>query len=302
MNMERTADGGGILVYLADRVAVILGGPETISFYSMDALSNFGISNPNALWRDGSTIGQFTTQRQYFELIGGDKKEQGDHIADYLSENFPAEKVYSTMHRDGLDVGVFLSNGVDQVLRFGSNISAWSVPAYPACGAGALRSIETSVGITTLMLASPTGGVTAQTSLLNPSSSISVAGPGIPWLTPSNITLGNPTDYATVTFSVPGVSQTLRLSDYLPMNIPDTAIIRGVQVVVTGKQTTPTGLTFTIQPTNPVPGATSHTFSFGATNTTLTFGGAADLWNMPWSIPNVVNLGAVSFDIVATYI
>jgi hypothetical protein len=196
---------------------------------------------------------------------------------------------------------VFLSNGVDRIERFGSNIGAWSVPSFPACGAGALNSIETSVGITSLMLASPTGGITSQTALLNPSSSISVAGPGIPWLNPSNVTLGTPTTYTTVTFMVPGVSQTLTLSQYVPMNIPNTAIVRGVQVVVVGKQLTPTNLSLTITPTSPVPGATSHTFALGATNTTLTFGGASDLWGMPWSIPNTVNLGAISFDIVATY-
>jgi hypothetical protein len=153
-----TPDGGGLLVYLADRVAVILGGPETISFYSMDAFSNFGVSNSNAVFRDGSTIGQFTTQRQYAELQGPQKAEIGEHIGDYLSANFAAASTYATSHRDGLDVGTFLSNGVDQVLRFGPNVPSWSVPAFPTFGAGALRSIETSVGVYSLMLAAPNGG------------------------------------------------------------------------------------------------------------------------------------------------
>jgi len=163
LNLIPTADGVGLLVYLADRVNAILGGPETISFYPTDALSNFGISNPNAIFRDGSIIGQFTTQRQYFDLVDGRKDEIGEHISDYLTENFTAASTYVTMHRDGLDVGVFLSNGVDQVVRYGSNIGAWSVPAFPVGGAGALRSIETSVGVHTLMLASPTGGTSGAT-------------------------------------------------------------------------------------------------------------------------------------------
>src|SRR5579864_3868298 len=158
LNLVPTPDGVGLLVYLADRVAVILGGPETISFYATDALGNFGISSPNAIFRDGSIIGQFTTQRQYFALVNGQKEEFGSHVADYLTANFPAASTYLTMHRDGLDVGTFLSNGTDQVLRYGDNIEAWSVPAFPAFGAGALRSIETSVGVYSLMLASPNGG------------------------------------------------------------------------------------------------------------------------------------------------
>jgi hypothetical protein len=157
-NLVPTADGVGLLVYLADRVNAILGGPETISFYPTDALTHFGIANPNAIYRDGSTIGQLTTQNQFFELIDKQKQDTGEHIADYLQANFPAASTYATMHRNGLDVGVFLSNGVDQVLRFGSNIGAWSVPAFPTFGAGALRSIETSVGVYSLMLAAPGGG------------------------------------------------------------------------------------------------------------------------------------------------
>jgi hypothetical protein len=158
MNIVPTPDGVGMLVYLADRVDVILGGPETISFYATDAMGNFGIANPNAIFRDGSVIGQYTTQRQYFDIANQEKLERGKNIADYLTTNFASASTYLTMHRDGLDVGTFLSNGVDQVLRYGSNIDAWSVPAYPSFGAGALRSIETSVGVYSLMLAAPAGG------------------------------------------------------------------------------------------------------------------------------------------------
>jgi hypothetical protein len=158
LNLIPTSDGVGLLVCLADRVNTILGGPETISFYPTDALSNFGISSPNSVFRDGSTIGLFTTQKQYFELIDKQKEEIGQRVANYLTDHFDADTTYVTSHRDGLDVGVFLSNGVDQVIRFGNNVGAWSVPAFPLGGAGALRSIETSVGTYSLMLASPTGG------------------------------------------------------------------------------------------------------------------------------------------------
>ena len=88
-----------MLVYLADRVNAILGGPETISFYPTDFLTNFGISNPNAVFRDGSTIGQFTTQKQYFDLLGKDKQEIGEHISDYLTANFNATTTDVTKFR-----------------------------------------------------------------------------------------------------------------------------------------------------------------------------------------------------------
>jgi len=292
--LEITADGVGLLVYLADRVAAILGGPETISFYATNALSNFGISNFNAIFRDGSVIGQFTTQRQYFELLEKEKQEIGSHIADYLTQNFDAASTYVTMHRDGLDVGVFLSNGVDQVLRFGSNISAWSVPAFPTFGAGALRSIETAVGVYSLMLATPRGGVTATVGPVNPTSGTSV-GAGTAWLTPNNITLGNPADYATATFAGSGTSAILRAAGYpAALSVPTTAVIQGVTVSIVGKQTTASNLTVTITPTNAVAGAETHTFSFGTTNTTETFGSSTDLWGMPWGSPVS---GVIGFDI-----
>ena len=265
LNMVPTADGVGLLVYLADRVNVILGGPETISFYATDALSNFGISNPNAIFRDGSIIGQFTTQRQYFELVNSQKQETGQHIADYLEANFQAASTYVTMHRDGLDVGVFLSNGVDQVIRYGSNISAWSVPAFPLFGAGALNSIETSVGVTTLMLASPNGGVTSSTNLHNPTSAISV-GAGTPWINPSGII----ESAATHVLLTSGTSQTLRASAY-PISIPSTATVQGVQVLVVGSQNA-AGISLTLTPTNPVAGATSDTFTLNATSPTVAAG------------------------------
>lgn len=302
IGLEPMQSGAGLIVYLADRVNVILGGPETISFYPDDFLTNFGIANPNAVFKDGSLLGQFTTQAYYTELSGRNREEIGEHIADYLSENFSPIKTYATMHRNGLDVGAFVSNGVDRILRYGSNIGAWSVPAFPVFGAGALNSVETSVGIYSLMVASPTGGVTGTIPTLNPTSGITT-GAGTAWITPGNITAGSPTSYTTVTFAAAGLSQVLRAAGYALAALPNTAVVQGIQVAVTGKQSEILGdLSFTIGPTSPVAGAITHTGSFGTSNTTLTFGGVADTWNMPtWSIPtNLVN-GALSFDITANY-
>jgi hypothetical protein len=305
LGIEPTADGVGLMVFLADRVNAILGGPETISFYPTDFLSNFGISNPNAIFRDGSIVGLFTTQRQYFELVGTQKLEIGEHISDYLTTNFTAIKTYATTHRNGLDVGTFVSNGVDQVLRYGSNVPAWSVPAFPACGAGALRSVETSVGFNSLMLASPTGGITSTLGPANPLSGTSV-GTGAAWVNPNNITAGNPALYAVATFAAAGTSQTLRAAypfGTTPLTlIPLTAVVQGVQVTVIGKQSEISGdLTLTIKPTGAGMGSTSHTFSLGLANTTVTFGGVLDTWGMTWGSPTAFNAGALGFDITSTF-
>jgi hypothetical protein len=264
LNLIPTPDGVGLLVYLADRVNAILGGPETISFYPTDALSNFGISSPNSVYKDRSVIGQFTTQKQYYDIEGSGMPETGEHIADYLTENFNPDTTYATLHRNGLDVGIFLSNGVDRVMRYGSNIGAWSAPAFPNFGAGALRSIETSVGIYSLMLGAPNGGVTSTTPFTNPGVGLSVGmSPALAWDTPSNITLGNEDDYATLTLGVSQTGQILQASNY-PFNIPASAVIQGIQVSITGKQATPGGTPFTIIPLNAVSGAESHEFGLGS--------------------------------------
>jgi len=301
LGLEPTPDGVGLLVYLADRVDAILGGPETISFYPTDFLSNFGIANPNALFRDGSTLGQFTTQKQYIELQGSNKEDIGEHIADYLNENFAADQSYVTMHRDGLDVGVLMSNGIDRVVRFGPVPHAWSVPYFPSFGAGALRSIETSVGITSALLATPQGGVTSGVGPTNPTLAAS-AGTGIAWSQPENITNIFGTSYATTTMlgNSTDVSQILRALDYLNLDVPRTAVVQGVQVILIGHQNNISGATtVTIKPTNAVAGATSHTFEFGTTDTTVSFGSAMDTWGMPaWQQPYLVNdKTTLSFDI-----
>jgi hypothetical protein len=146
----------GLTVWLSDRVDVILGGPETVAFYAQDLWKNFGISSPNCLFQDGDRILVLTTQGQYYSISQSGKEEIGHNVADYLMANFPSTSSYVTMHRSGEDIGSFLSNGNDTILRYGERIATWSVPAKPVGGCGALNSIETSVGVQTLMMAPAT--------------------------------------------------------------------------------------------------------------------------------------------------
>lgn len=146
----------GLTVWLSDRVDVILGGPETVSFYPTDLWKNFGISSPNCLFQDGDRILVLTTQGQHYSISQSGRDEIGHNVADYLMANFPSTSSYVTMHRSGEDIGSFLANGSDTILRYGERIATWSVPAKPVGGCGALNSIETSVGVQTLMMAPAT--------------------------------------------------------------------------------------------------------------------------------------------------
>lgn len=150
------ATNEGLLVYLADRVGLVLGGPQTLTFYQYDLLTNFGVTSPNCLHQDAQTIYALTTQGQLWTMNGANRTEEGHYVADYIQNTFAPATSYLTMHRNGLDSGLFLSNGVDTALRYGTNIGAWSLPAKPVGGIGALRSVETSTGIYTLCAAPAT--------------------------------------------------------------------------------------------------------------------------------------------------
>jgi hypothetical protein len=145
----------GLVVLGADYFGLVLGGPYTLSFYPLVIEKNFGISSPNALYQDGQTLHALTTQGQLFEITSGGKTNEGHYVADFIANNFPPASTYVTLHRNGLDSGLFLANGSTTVLRNGVNVGAWSVPYYPVGGIGALNSIETSVG-TYSLCAAPT--------------------------------------------------------------------------------------------------------------------------------------------------
>ena len=121
----------GLVVAVSDQFFVILGGPQTLTFYSQPLLQNFGLSSPNCMTQDGDTIYLLNTAGQYFSLSATGKSEDGWRVGDLLQTNFSPTGSYVTMHRAGEDTGVFLSN---------------SAP---------MASIETSPGIYTLVLASP---------------------------------------------------------------------------------------------------------------------------------------------------
>lgn len=148
----------GLVVLGADYFGLALGGPQTLAFYPLVILKNFGISSPNCLYQDGQTLYCLTTQGQLFVMTSGSKTNEGHYVSDFIAANFPPASSYVTVHRNGNDVGLFMSNGSTTVLRDGINVGAWSVPYYPVGGVGALNSIETSVGKYSLCMGSNTTG------------------------------------------------------------------------------------------------------------------------------------------------
>jgi len=146
----------GILVYTSDQLYAVCGGPQTLSFYSGKVLDKFGVSSPNCIALDGAEASVFTTQAQHFLMSTAGKDEVGQRIGDVFLNEFPPDASYTTVHRNGLDSGIFVSNGTDTIVRYGINTQNWSTIYTPVMGVGALSSVETGIGQYSLLLAPTT--------------------------------------------------------------------------------------------------------------------------------------------------
>lgn len=146
----------GLIVITADQWHVILGGPQTLSFYPDKIMDRFGISQPNAMDIDGNEASMLTTQGQFFSCTVANKEAVGQKVADLIATNFSPSSSYVTIHRNGLDDGIILSNNNQYQLRYGINVQNFSPLYTPAMTSGAIRSVETSPGIYTMFLAPTT--------------------------------------------------------------------------------------------------------------------------------------------------
>ena len=147
--LARTSQG--LLVWGADYVSMALGGPQTLSFYPYDLMKNFGISSPNCLAQDGDTISVISTAGQFWTLNVSGETETGNYVSDLIAGDFFPATSYVAYHRQGYDSGLWLGDGSTNLLRYGLTIGCWSTLYKPVGGIGALGSIETAVGVRTLL-------------------------------------------------------------------------------------------------------------------------------------------------------
>ncbi len=146
----------GLCILTNDEWWVEMGGPQTLSFYPQRVLDNFGISSPNCLVQDGEQIFVYTTSRQLWSLsLQQGKEEDGWNVGDILAADFNPAMTYLALHRNGTDVGLFLSDGSSNMLRYSLALNAWGTLYQPVGGVGAIGSIETTVGSYTLMAGRP---------------------------------------------------------------------------------------------------------------------------------------------------
>lgn len=170
------ATTGGLVVGIPQELWAILGGPQTVSYYPERILSKFGVLSQNCVVQDGDTLYIHSSQKQLTVLSGAGKGELGaggsgvSPVGDILANGTSTLSVtasawsptasYLTIHRQGEDSGIYISNGVESILRFGLNVGNFSPIRQPvvtgAAVAGALNSVETSPGQYSLLLGTTT--------------------------------------------------------------------------------------------------------------------------------------------------
>lgn len=146
-----TPTDDGLIVWIGDESHIILGGPQTLTFFTQPLFNKTGVKSQDAVIADRDQVFCYTSQRQALTFSPSDLGEFGYNVADFLQTTFSPSSTYLTTHRNGPDVGVFMSDGVDNIMRFNPTASCWSPVATIAAGCGPIASIEIEDGTFALL-------------------------------------------------------------------------------------------------------------------------------------------------------
>lgn len=134
----------GLVVVDQKNLSVVLGGPQTLTFWVKPLLQDFGALSPNAVTQQGDEIVMYTSQQQLFAFSPTGQNEVGFNVADTLASTFAASSTYLAIHRSGQDQGLFICDGATNSQRFNMNTEAWDTLATPSIGLGPIASISLS--------------------------------------------------------------------------------------------------------------------------------------------------------------
>lgn len=151
-----SATSQGLVVHTGFDQSVVLGGPQTLTFWIQPLKKNLGAQSPNCIVQDGEEIVFYSSQQQLRAMMGSNESEPGLNVAPTLASNFTAAGSYLTVHRAGQDQGLFISDGSSKVLRYNMNSESWDTVGTAVNGIGPIASVDTAIG--TRRLLSTAGG------------------------------------------------------------------------------------------------------------------------------------------------
>lgn len=190
--MASTSTG---LVCWTQADAFVVTGITAPSFVCQLWQANLGVYSQNSVCQDGDLFYLFTTQGQLFQFSSA-LAEIGFTIQGDLAAMNPAN-VYMTLHRSGVDEGLFIGDGNANFFRYSVSMQCWSTVAQPVGGLMCFKSIEVSPANYKLMVGRPTGGGYILARDINTYSDDGTAYPAS--ATIGSLTLAPPRQFATVT-------------------------------------------------------------------------------------------------------
>jgi hypothetical protein len=141
----------GLVVFTADGEHIVLGGPQSQTFWVKDLNSDRGVLSQNCVAQDGDRLIIYTTNRQLLMQDPQNEEEIGFAVAPTLASTFSPVTASLVTHRSGQDQGIFISDGSTHTMRYNLNSQSWDVMATPVAGIGPIASIQTALGTKTLV-------------------------------------------------------------------------------------------------------------------------------------------------------
>ena len=100
----------GLVVFTPNEMSVVLGGPQTTTFWVQPLIKNFGVLSPNCVAQESDEIVIYTSQYQMFAISPNGKNELGFNVSPTLAANFNPSTAYLAIHRNGQDQGLFIAD------------------------------------------------------------------------------------------------------------------------------------------------------------------------------------------------
>jgi hypothetical protein len=147
----------GLVTVLQNDIEAIYGGPTTSSFYSTTLFPGKGALSFNAIDWLGGEIYMFTSDSQFLMLTPSlQVSHTGFPIGNKLAA-FDAADVYLTVHDEGTDNAVYISDGSTGFYRLNPHQvpqgdAIWSPFRTVTGGCGLLQSVVTAPGVSTLLI------------------------------------------------------------------------------------------------------------------------------------------------------
>ena len=148
-----------LLVFLADSISSIQGGPVTASFFASTIAPGIGLGNFNGLDIHAGEIFFFSTDSQAYTMTPSlQLANMGFNVGDKLA-SFSSTSAYLTFHQAGVDSAIYVGDGSTGWFRCNPHQVpqqdiVWSPKATVAAGAQMLQSVEVSPGVFKLLVGS----------------------------------------------------------------------------------------------------------------------------------------------------